>query len=163
MSCPPKPLEPGTVPLRDFLHAPALFVKHPQMSRQQCLSLEQQQSYLMAVFKKQKDTPRIFLRRTHNAILEVHEGWQYVDTLTRFFLNGIPMPCEIFTLFPNTFSEASVDWDGTDKSKSLGVEDRCYTGLDQLPQFRKFVLTADVPVVFLNTDIFNIETSTPYY
>jgi len=128
MAYPPNSLTAGKIPLRDFLYAPDLFDHCVPFTVWQCLSPEEQQSYLTAVFKSQQENiPRPILRK-QNGVLEVHEGWQYVDTLIRFFKNEIQVTYEISCLFSDAFhSDVSVDM--TTTHKLINDEDFYYSHL----------------------------------
>jgi len=151
-----QPFVQGTISLRCFLLTPHVFVQYTLLPMEQFLSLKEQQSYLIAVFKQQQDTPRPILRKTPNEILEVHEGWQYVDTLIRFFQNRIPMPYEINNPFSDAFDNVCIDMNAITTSKSIGIEDFYYSNLQRSKKFRKIIHTADVAVSFINVDDFNI-------
>ena len=82
-------------------------------------------------------------------VFMVYDGWQYADTLIRFFEDEIRMPYEICSLFSDTF-HAEVDILDLPKTRtSLDGDDSRYSNLKQFPRFYYFVETACVNVDFI--------------
>ena len=139
------------IELRLFLLAPNSFIN--KIPKTQSLSIDDQKQYLMAVFNQEKDIIRPLLRKNDDSafLYEVHQGWEYVDTLIRYFRNGISLPREIVRLFSDVpDDDAGVDISGTNKSnKPYSNTDGLYSNMDKYKTFEKFVNAAVVQVDFV--------------
>ena len=142
---------PSTIELRLFSLSPNSFTN--RATKVKNLSIDDQKQYLAEVFNQEKDIIRPLLRKIteHGFIYEVHRGWEYVDTLIRFFRNGISLPREIAKQFSEVFSDdVIINLTGIDESnKSYSNTDFNYSNLSQNRAFVEFVNRAIVEVNFI--------------